>query len=380
MAIRIVTDRLFGPGPMKGTFAVDVEGGRIASVSPWDGRGGEEGIFDLRGLLVSPGLVDIHTQGAEGASTFDGREEAIEAMSEALAKRGVTSFMATTFAVEEMVRAAARAARKRLPGARCLGVYLETPFVNPKRRGGILERFIEPPDLSRLKQILEWAEGMLRFCVVAPELPGAMEVIRALVQCGVKPTLGHTDATYEEAVRGFEAGIRHVTHLFNAMRGFHHRDPGPAVAALERPDVTVEIICDGVHLHPATVRLAVKAAGPGRVALITDASRAAGMPDGVYEYGGKKVVVKGKECRAEDGTLSGSVIFLNEAVRNVQKFAGVSLGEALVMATLTPARAAGVDNSAGRIAPGYRADIAAFDDGMRCRFCMVGGRVILCEA
>lgn len=379
MAVRIIGDKLFVPERLSGTFAVDVQGERIVSLSPWDGRPGEEGTLDLRGILVSPGLFDLHTQGAEGASTFDGASEAYEVMSEALAKRGVTSFMATTYAVPEMVRAAARATRRGLPGARCLGVYIETPFVSPKRKGGILERFVEPPNLERLEEIMSWAEGALRLCVVAPELPGALEVIKALLGHGVRPALGHTDATYEEAVRGFEAGIRHVTHLFNAMRGFLHRDPGPVVAALERPDVSLEIICDGIHLHPATVRLAVRAAGPERVVLITDASRAAGMPEGVYDYGGKRIYVKGGACRTEDGTLAGSAIFLNEAVRNVQRFAGISLGEALRMATLNPARTTGVEELLGRIAPGYLADIAAFDEGMRCRFCMVGGRVVYSE-
>ena len=214
----------------------------------------------------------------------------------------------------------------------------------------------------------------MRVMTLAPELPGGLELIRMLTAAGVIASIGHTDATYDEALAGITAGARHATHLFNAMRPLHHRDPGVIAACLNEPDVLAEVIPDGVHLHPHIVRLALRTKGRDGAALITDAFSATGLPEGEHTLGPHRVFVKGPVAALEDGTLAGSILTMDRAVGNAMAFAEVGLIDAVRMASLVPARVAGCAERKGSLEPGKDADVTLLDPDFRCRATWVGGR------
>ena len=359
---------------------VILENGEITNV----GRGEPDAsgrVLDFRGRLVAPGFVDIHVHGGRGQDVMDASPESLDRLSRFLAAGGVTSFLATTCtAPQEEVLAAVRNVRdsigKGTEGAQVIGVHMEGPYINPSRSGAQDRRCIRPPDVGELEEAFREAGGRLRVVTLAPEVDGALEAIEWLSARGVVAAAGHTDATYDEADAGIEAGLRHASHLFNAMRPLHHREPGVVGAALWDDRVTVELIADGVHLHPAALRMAARLKGPGSTALVSDAIAPAGLPDGEYEFGGAKVTVKHGRCLLESGSLAGSTIRLRDAVENMVGLAGFSPEAAVEMASTTPARIAGVAGRKGRLAPGMDADITILDREYGVLLTMVGGRVV----
>jgi N-acetylglucosamine-6-phosphate deacetylase len=358
---------------------VVVEDGKITQVSPETETSGN--ILDFHDCLVAPGLIDIHVHGGGGRDVMDASLEGLNHISCFLAAGGVTSFIATTYtASQEDILAAAETVREAVKrdaeGAEVLGLHLEGPYINPKRRGAQSATHIRLPSMDELREIYREAGGSLKIVTLAPEMDGALEAVSWLRSAGVVPSAGHTDATYGEMMAGVEAGLCHAAHLFNGMRPFHHRDPGVVVAALEDDRVSVELIADTLHLHPASLRLATRVKGMGRSVLVSDAIAPAGLPDGEYRFGEEMVHMENGRCLLKSGVLAGSTIRLSDAVRNMVELVGVPLNEAIWMASSAPARVAGVAERKGQLAPGMDADVTVFNRDFSVLLTMVEGKVV----
>ncbi len=341
---------------------VEVEDGRIARC----GLAGAEG----RGLAV-PGFVDLQVNGFGGVDFLDADADGYRRAGQALLETGVTAYLPTLItSPEEQVLAALREVPTGADHPRILGVHLEGPFLSPRRLGTHGAAARRDPDVKLLDRLLDG--GPVKLMTLAPELPGAGFLIERLLERGVTVSLGHSDATAEQANAAFDLGVRTVTHLFNAMRPFLHRDPGIVGAALARDDVTVQLILDGVHLAGETVKVIWRAA-PGRVALVTDSITAAGASDGAYSFGNLDVQVLDGTVRGPDGVLAGSVLTMIDAVRNLHAL-GVPLAEAVDAATSVPARVLGLPEI-GRLDVGLPADIVILDDRVEIARVLVGGNV-----
>ncbi len=328
----------------------------------------------LEASLVAPGFVDLQVNGGWGVEVGEG-PEAIPYIASRLPETGVTSFLPTaiTSTLERYVRLYGEfhTARKA-PGACPLGLHLEGPYLSPARAGAHRRDLIEAADESWLDTLL--AMDGLSLMTLAPERPDAPELIGRLVAGGVRVSLGHTDASYDEFRRGADAGATLVTHSYNAMRGFQHREPGALAAALLDDRLTACLIADGVHTHPAALELALRAKGSERIVLVSDSVAATGMPPGTYPLGEREVVSDARSVRLSDGTLAGSLLTLDEAVRNMALWTSASPAEALRMAGELPARQLGL-SSKGRIEPGYDADLVLLDEGLHIEATIVGGQV-----
>jgi N-acetylglucosamine-6-phosphate deacetylase len=363
---RLVLDRGLVPG------AVVVEGGRISEVVLEPAPAAlPPTVHDA--AIVSPGFIDLQVNGGFGVEVGE-RADAIPRLAARLPATGVTAFLPTlvSSAAEVYPRACqAFLASRGAPGALPLGLHLEGPFLSLRRAGAHRTSAIENASPAVWDPFLE--HDVLRLVTLAPELEGALEHIQRLRQQRVVVSLGHTDASYEEFRRGIDAGATMVTHLFNAMSGFRPRAPGAVGAALLDERVTVGVIADGVHSHPASLRLAVRVKGPDKVALVTDAIAGAGMEPGRYQLGGQDILVKDGQARLPDGTLAGSVLSLDQAVRNVVSWAETGVAEACRMASEVPARLLGL-RSKGRLAVGCDADLVLLDDALRVRATFREGR------
>lgn len=342
-----------------GSFAV--ENGRFTQVI--EGVPEQEGV-DLEGAYVIPGLVDIHNHGNSGHDFSDGDYDGLVAMAKYLAKNGITSFapasMTLPYDVLETAFAAGARLREEAPRgcSRIMGIQMEGPFFSEKKKGAQNGDYLKAPDFSAFKKLYDSCEGLVRIVDVAPELPGAAEFARqASALCTV--SVAHTDSGYEDAKAAFDAGASHLTHLFNAMPPIHHRKPGVIGAASENEKVRAELICDGIHVHPSSVRMAFRLF-PGRICLVSDALRCCGMPDGEYELGGQQVFLREGIAKLADGTIAGSATNLYACMQNAVKF-GISREEAVLSATRNPAEALGCGEEIGSIAPGKRADFVTCD-------------------
>ncbi len=319
-------------------------------------------VIDAGGRYVCPGFVDIHIHGYLNEDTSDGKPEGIRKMAYGIAQNGVTAFLPTTMTVSmEEIGAALDAVRslkkesESWGGAEILGVHAEGPFINPSKKGAQEERHIKKPDAQFL---IENAD-IIRSVTLAPEMDEGHAAIReAAKKTDILLSMGHTGANYEEAVSAVADGVRHATHLFNAMTPLLHRDPGVVGAALAT-DVTVELICDTFHIHPGVFQTVAKLKAD-KLCLITDCTRAGGMPDGEYSLGGQPIFLKGIECRLADGTIAGSVLKMNVAIRNLLRHTTLSVPEAVAAASLNPARAIGAKRK-GALKAGYDADIVIAD-------------------
>jgi N-acetylglucosamine-6-phosphate deacetylase len=321
--------------------------------------------------VAAPGFVDLQVNGFGGVDFLDADTAAYARAGEALLETGVTAYLPTLItSPENQILAAMREVPLGESRPRILGMHLEGPFLSPNRLGTHEASARRDPDRALLDRLLDG--GPVRLMTLAPELPGADGLIDRLLERGVAVSLGHSDATAAEANAAFDRGARAVTHLFNAMRPFLHRDPGIVGAALARDDVVVSIILDGIHLAPETAMVAWRAAG-GRLALVTDAITAAGVADGSYSFGNLDVRVHEGTVRGPDGVLAGSVLTMIEAVRNLHAL-GVPLEDALGAASSTPARVLG-DPSLGRIGVGLPADLVVLDDRLEIERVLVGGEV-----
>jgi N-acetylglucosamine-6-phosphate deacetylase len=341
----------------------------IKAVGPSGPSGGIEPepgsrIIDARGRFVMPGFIDTHFHGSGGDDVMANGAEGIRRISRAVLKFGTTGYLATTIAArhEELMRAVEDtiAAEEDDPSAaEILGLHIEGPYINPTFKGAQPEWGIRDPNFDECARLLEAAGGRIKIMTLAPELPGGLEMIKLLASAGVAPSLGHSQADYDTALAAIEAGATRATHLFNAMSGVHHRKPGLAVAALNEPGICAEMICDGVHVNPRMVALAWKAKGRGGMTLITDATAAQGVGDGVYTLGDFQIQVRGPLCTLMDGvTIAGSVLTMNRAAANAIAFTGMNLIDVAHTAALAPAVVCGVADRKGSIEVGKDADLA----------------------
>ena len=342
------------------------EDGRIKAVGSLSEIEPDPGsrIIDATGRVVMPGFIDTHFHGSGGDDIMANGAEGIRRISRALLKFGTTGYLATTVAArhEELMRAVEDtiAAEEDDPfAAEILGLHIEGPYINLKFKGAQPEWGIRDPNFDECAQLLEAAEGRIKIMTIAPELPGGLEMIRTLARAGVAPSVGHSEADYDMALAAIEAGATRATHLFNAMSGVHHRKPGLAAAALNEPGLCAEMVCDGVHVNPRMVALAWKAKGRGGMTLVTDASAAQGMGDGVFTLGGFQIQVRGPLCTLMDGvTIASSTLTMNRAAANAISFAGMSLIDAAHTASFAPAEVCGVADRKGSIEVGKDADLA----------------------
>lgn len=384
--ITLVSTRIYpGDGePFPG--CIRIGGGKIVGVEkmsqavrPGNAASCGEIVLDVGDSIVIPGLIDIHVHGSGGFSAADG-SATLEGMAKVLARSGVTAFQPALGAapVDEMERsiegAYQFASGQGGGAAEMLGIHLEGPFLSRKFPGAMAEQNLLDPDIPLLSRWVELARGNIGRVTLAPELPGATEMVEFLVERGIRASIGHTAATYDEAVRGFRAGISIVTHTFNAMRGFHHREPGALGAALTEKGIFLELIADCLHVHPAAMSLMVASCGVDSVVLASDAMPAAGSPPGEYEFLGRRVTLglDGK-VTLEDGTLAGSSAFLKDCLRNMVERVGVSFEDALRMATVNPAKALGVFDRKGTLASGKDADVVVLSEDYEVLACWTKG-------
>jgi len=384
MSLTLRADRVVTPSgiPSPGAVVVSDEG-LIEAVRTGGGiRIQGEGV-SLEGCTLAPGLIDVHTHGGHGV-TFGtpGRlAEDLAEYSEWVVGSGVTGFLCSVAAPDsrallEVVKAYAAILARGTPGAQALGLHLEGPYLNPARKGAFNPAWLRRPSPEEMSACLEAGAGWVRQITLAPELPGALEIARMARERGVVAALGHSDADYETAAVALRGDFTHVTHTFNAQRGFGHREPGVLGAVLVSDGATAELIADTIHVHPGAMKLLVRCLGASRIVLVTDAMAGAGLADGLYDLVGHPVrVIDGKATLA-DGTLAGSTATLNVCVRNLMRETGLPLEAALATASANPARLLGLSQRWGSLEPGKEAHLTAFDGEMNVRLVMVRGRIV----
>lgn len=353
-------------------------GERFVSEKDYEAAEGEETVVDAGGGYVIPGLTDIHFHGCMGSDCCDGTEEAFRIMAEYELRQGVTSITPATMTMSEEVLTQIGKIAKDFSdenGADFCGLYMEGPFISEKKKGAQNKKYIHRADAEMFGRIQKAAGGKIRTVVVAPETEGAMDFICAC--CGkVNISLAHTDADYETAKEAFTNGARQMTHLYNAMPPFTHRAPGPIGAAADDDRCMAELICDGVHVHPVTVRTTFKMFGDDRIILISDSMRAAGLADGEYDLGGQKVIVTGNRAVLEDGTIAGSVTNLMDCVRTAVKKMGIPLASAVKCAAVNPAKAIGTIDDYGTLTPGKYANAVILDKELALKAVIHRGRKV----
>ena len=320
---------------------------------------------DASGMTVAPGLIDLHFHGCMGHDFCDGTTEAVAQIAHHMASWGITAICPATMTFSEDTLAnimdAAAAFHPTADQAALVGINMEGPFISPAKVGAQNPLYVTRADAGMFERLQERSGGLVKLVDVAPEEPGAMDFIRA-ESANVRISIAHTCCTYDQAASAFDAGASQLTHLYNAMPGLHHRNPGPIAAAAERAHVTPEVICDGVHVHPAMVRLAFQLFGAQRMVLISDTMEAAGLPDGEYALGGQPVTVRGNRATLHDGTLAGSNTNLARCLATAVQDMGVPLHSAITAATVNPAKALGIFESRGSLDPGKVADCVLLDN------------------
>jgi N-acetylglucosamine-6-phosphate deacetylase len=383
--IVIHADRAFTPFEEISDAVIVIQGSKIVAVGQQGKVDLPRGVREIKagGRTVVPGFVDVHIHGAGGHDVMEGARESLEIITATVAAHGTTSLVATT------VTASEKETRDSVAGiahfilntsqyptrelsAEILGIHFEGPFISPARRGVHPAKWIVPPSPELLAELLREARGTAQILTLAPELPGALDLIAVARQAGLVVSLGHTDATYEQAQAAIQAGASHAAHVFNAMRPFSHRGTGVIGAVLTSPKVSAELIADGVHVDEAAMRMLVGLKTPERVILVSDGISATGMPDGKYQLGMFEVKVSGGVARNAEGKLAGSTLTLDRALRNMVTL-GVPLPSALRMVTANPARQIGLGSRKGVLAPGADADLVFLDDKLEISGVMTRG-------
>jgi N-acetylglucosamine-6-phosphate deacetylase len=366
--------RAFTPTTEIHDAGILIRDGVIEAIGPRDDLTVPQGAQEIQasGKIAVPGFIDVHIHGAGGHDVMEGTEEALSTVARTLAAHGTTSFVATTVtASPDSICASAEGIARYITlqqqaednRAQVLGVHFEGPFISPVRRGVHPTEWITLPSAALLQRFTEAAGGYAQILTIAPELLGAMPCIDAARKAGLVVAMGHTDATYEQARAAIAHGARHAVHVYNAMRPFTHRDSGVIGAVLTSPDVTAELIADGVHVDETAMRILLQAKGAAGVILISDGISATGMPDGKYTLGTFEVTVAGGVCRNAEGKLAGSTLTLDRALRNIVNL-GIPLPDALRMLTLDPATLLGIEFKKGSLRTGADADILLLDESL----------------
>lgn len=366
--------RAFTPTTELPDAGILIRDGVIESVGPRSSLtlpGGAEEII-ATDKVAAPGFIDVHIHGAGGHDVMEGTEEALNAISSLIGSHGTTAFVATTVTAdpnaickssEEIAKYIVQQHDKSRAGAEVLGIHFEGPFISPVRRGVHPPEWIRLPSAEMLEKFVAAAQGNALLLTIAPELMGAMPCIDAALKAGMVVGIGHTDATYEQTRVALAHGAHHAIHMYNAMRPFSHRDPGVIGAVLTSPEISAELIADGVHVEETAMRLLLQAKGAGGVILISDGISATGMPDGKYILGGFEVTVSGGVCRNLEGKLAGSTLTLDRALRNIVKL-GYSLGDGLQMLTFNPAKLLGIEHKKGVLHANADADIILLNEAL----------------
>ncbi|WP_346200153.1 N-acetylglucosamine-6-phosphate deacetylase [Caldifermentibacillus hisashii] len=321
-------------------------------------------------MTIVPGFIDEHIHGAGGADAMDATPDALNKIAQHLVKEGTTAFLATTMtqskqAIEAALKNAGEfihSTENRTGQAEIIGIHLEGPFIHPKRKGAQPEEFILLPSPSQFDEWQELAQNTIRIVTLAPDQENGIALVKHLAEHGVIASIGHSDANFQDVVAAVEAGASHVTHLFNGMRGLHHREPGTAGGALLLKELTVELIADGIHVHPKMIDLVFRLKDLDHAVLITDSMRAKWLPDGESELGGQKVFVSDGKATLEDGTLAGSILKLNQGVKHVMEFANLTLPEVVKLVTMNPAKELGLYHRKGSIEAGKDADLVVLNE------------------
>ena len=336
-----------------------------------------EEIIDARGNFVSPGFIDMHVHGSGGYDVMDGTSDALSVISSVLAENGVTGFLPTTMTMsEEKIYAALDNIRlhmkNKINGAKILGAHMEGPFINKKYKGAQKEDFIIKPNFRFVEDYID----VIKLITLAPEEDDNFDFIKETVKkTNIILSIGHSNAEYEETMEAIKCGISHATHTFNAMTPLNHRKPG-IVGAIFNSDIYCELIADGIHVHPAIFNILKKVKGTNRIILITDSMRAGCLRDGVSELGGQKVIVKNNSARLEDGTLAGSILKLNEGVKNFMDNSNIDICEAISLVSINPARELGLDKTKGSLEVGKYADIVILDSNFNVQQTIVEGNTV----
>ncbi|HEY2360420.1 MAG TPA: N-acetylglucosamine-6-phosphate deacetylase [Candidatus Angelobacter sp.] len=383
MTTVITASRLVTPLEWIESPVVTVEDGHITALrSRSDAEVPAGQPLNFPDLILAPGFIDIHIHGGAGRDAMEADDSALTQIERQLVQHGVTAYLPTTVTASEkkILKALGGLGKliamvnKNQGRAVPLGIHLEGPFISHEKRGVHPPQDLLPPSPQALERFWQAAAGNIRMMTIAPELPGAVETIQYARTLGVHSSLGHSNATYQEAQSGIAAGADHATHTFNAMRALDHRDPGILGAVLENDELTADIIADGIHVHPSVLSLFLRAKGADRAILITDAISATDMPDGIYSLGGLEVQVSNGRCEYQ-GKLAGSVLTLDRAIRNVMNFAGWKLQQAIRLATLNPAQRLGISDQRGLLAPGRRADLVVLTPEGNVVHTIIGGEM-----
>ena len=374
--MRIRNGRILAPSGVLHGHELVMAGGRIEALQRAGAKSGD--FLDARGLWVAPGLVDIHIHGAMGHDVMDATPKALRTVANYLAQHGVTSWLPTTMSASREAIDAAIANVSACPqpedGAQHLGVHVEGPYLNERHRGAQALDALRSPDPAEYDDWLY--NDAVKLITLAPELPGAVALIEAGRRRGIEFAIGHSGADYEAVLAAAGRGLRQATHTFNGMASLHHRRPGTLGAVLDDGRIFAQLIGDGLHVHPAMVRLLLRAKGRARMLLISDSMRATGLSDGAFDLGGQAVTVQEGMARTQDGALAGSTVMLDEILRRVMHFTGLSIEQALPMASTVPAAAMNLQGRKGVLQPGADADVILLDNEARVQLTMVAGRVV----
>lgn len=358
--------KIFGEDQVFSSGDLYIKNGKITEKAD---MGAHEEEIDGKGYYAIPGLIDIHFHGCAGADFCDGTQEALKTIAEYELNAGVTSICPASMTLSEKVLTEIMVNAAKWPnnvGARLEGINLEGPFINAQKKGAQKEEDIVPCSATMFRRLQEAAKGRIRLVDLAPETEGALAFIEEIRSEAVL-SIAHTTADYDTAMKAFQKGASHVTHLYNAMPPLHHRDPGVIGAALDTKNCRVELICDGVHIHPSVVRATFAMFGRERIIMISDSMRATGLDDGQYTLGGQMVTVHGNRATLFDGTIAGSVTDLMGCLRTAVKTMGISLEDAVVCAAVNPAKEIGIYDRCGSISPGKDADIVLLDEELNVR-------------
>jgi N-acetylglucosamine-6-phosphate deacetylase len=337
-------------------------------------------VIDVSGKTVTPGFVDLLCHGGGGYGFADENDESIQKVSEYFASKGTTSILASLFAKprEKLLADLRRVADyiESNPRSNVKGVHMEGPYLNKQLKGAMNEEYLWTPSVESFEAMWEASKGWIKIMTIAPELPGAYEVMRAAAKKGVVLSIGHSTASYEQIEVAIDNGAAHVTHMFNAMKPLHHREPSIALAALLRNELKIELIADKLHVHPAVMELLLKLKGPNGIFLITDSIRAGGMHEGEYEFADQKIFMKEKKAYLPDGTLAGSTLTLNMAIKNMVTTANAKITDAVRMASLNGAKNIRAGLRKGILGVGKQADIVVMDDEFEVEMTVIKGDIV----